>query len=68
MKIPSIIIQVPTLVLWGELDEAFVVDNLHNLEQYVSNCQIKRFADASHWLQHEKSPEINEAIKLFINS
>ncbi|WP_343215948.1 alpha/beta hydrolase [Colwellia sp. Arc7-D] len=66
MKIPNIRVHVPTLILWGEQDEAFVVENLDDLEQYVPNCTIKRFQDASHWLMHEKSTEINYAIEGFI--
>ena len=66
MKIPNIRVHVPTLILWGEQDEAFVVENLDDLEQYVPNCTIKRFQDASHWLMHEKSTEINHAIEGFI--
>ena len=66
MKIPNIRVHVPTLILWGEQDEAFVVENLDDLEQYVPNCTIKRFQDASHWLMHEKSTEINRAIEDFI--
>ena len=68
MKIPNIRVNVPTLILWGEQDEAFVVENLNNLEQYVPNCTIKRFKDASHWLMHEKSAQINIAIENFINT
>ena len=66
MHIPNIKITVPTLILWGELDQAFVVETLDGIEEFVANCQIKRFANASHWLQHEKSPEVNHAIDEFI--
>lgn len=68
MKIPNIRVHIPTLILWGEQDEAFVVENLDHIEQYVPNCTIKRFKDASHWLMHEKSTEINHAIECFINT
>ena len=66
MKIPSIRVHVPTLILWGEHDQAFVKENLDGIEQYVPDYTIERFADASHWLMHEKSAEINEAIARFI--
>jgi len=68
MKVPNIRIDVPTLILWGEKDQAFVNENLDDLEPYVPHCTIKRFADTSHWLMHEKSDEINSAIDRFINS
>lgn len=66
MHIPNIKIDVPTLILWGELDQAFVIETLEGIEEYVPNCQIRRFIGASHWLQRERSPEINYAIDEFI--
>jgi len=66
MKIPNIRINVPTLVLWGEEDQAFVNDNLIELENYVPQCTVIRFANTSHWLQHEKPHEINQAIERFL--
>lgn len=66
MKIPNIRIDVPTLILWGEQDQAFVNENLDGIENYVPNCKIIRFPNASHWLMHERSPEINVEIAEFI--
>jgi len=68
MKIPNICINVPTLILWGEEDQAFVNENLNGLEDYVPNCTIERFVNTSHWLMHEKPLEINCAITRFINT
>lgn len=68
MRIPNIRIEVPTLVLWGEKDEAFVVENLDGIQDYVPDCQIKRFPDASHWLQHEKPNEVNRELQRFIET
>ena len=66
MKIPDIRIQVPTLVLWGEKDEAFVPELLNGLEHYVADLQVQRFPAASHWLQHEYPAEVTLAIGDFI--
>lgn len=68
MKVPTIHIHVPTLILWGEQDQAFVTENLNGIEKYVPDCEVKRFPQASHWLMHEKTPEINQAIATFIRS
>jgi pimeloyl-ACP methyl ester carboxylesterase len=68
MKMPNIRINVPTLILWGEQDQAFVIENLDGIEKYVPNCTIERFEDASHWLMHEESTEINNAIIRFIKT
>lgn len=67
MKIPEIRIHVPTLVLWGEQDQAFVVNNLDDLDKYVEDLKIIRFPNASHWLQHECPLEINRAITEFLH-
>ncbi|MCI2285763.1 alpha/beta hydrolase [Colwellia sp. MSW7] len=66
MKVPTIHIHVPTLILWGEQDQAFVTENLNDIERYVPDCEVRRFPKASHWLMHEKTPEINETIADFI--
>lgn len=67
IKIPNIRINRPTLVLWGENDQAFVNENLEEIEEYVPDCRIIRFAKTSHWIQHERPCEVNEAIDEFIN-
>ena len=66
IKVPHIDISVPTLVLWGEQDQAFDIDVLNGLADYIADYQEYRFADASHWLHHEKPEEVNQAIDLFL--
>lgn len=68
MKIPDIRITVPTQVLWGELDKAFVPELLDGIEKYVPDISIKRFSHASHWLQHEYPDEVSLAIQDFIKN
>ena len=67
MKIPNIRINCPTLILWGEQDQAFVKENLDGVEEYVPDVRIKRFPDASHWLQHELPDAVNREIEGFLN-
>lgn len=66
MKIPNIRIDCPTLILWGEQDQAFVKENVVGVEEYVPNLQIKRFPNASHWLQHELPNQVNQEIDNFL--
>lgn len=68
MKIPNIRIHCPTLVLWGDRDEAFVPELLTGIEDYVPECTITRFPEASHWLLHECPDEVNQAIDGFISA
>ena len=66
MKIPNIRISCPTLILWGEQDQAFVKENLDGIEEYVPDVKVKRFHKASHWLQHELPNEVNQEIHNFL--
>jgi len=59
-------VRVPTLVIWGEQDVALTVKNLDGLENFVPELTVKRIADASHWVVHEKTAEVNEYIREFI--
>lgn len=59
-------VRVPTLVIWGEKDTALTVKNLEGLEKYVPELTIRRVAEGSHWLLHEKGAEVNGYIREFI--
>jgi pimeloyl-ACP methyl ester carboxylesterase len=48
----------PTLVLWGERDQALSARLLlTDLERYVPRVRVERFPNAGHWL-HRDLPEI----------
>lgn len=68
MKIPNIRINCPTLILWGEQDQAFIKENLDGIEEYVPNVRVKRFPTASHWLQHELPDEVNSEMTTFLSN
>jgi pimeloyl-ACP methyl ester carboxylesterase len=68
MKIPNIRISCPTLILWGEQDQAFVKQNIDGIEEYVPCVRVKRFPDASHWLQHELPDDVNREIECFLKT
>ena len=59
-------VQVPTLVIWGEKDIALTTHNLEGLNQFVPELTVKRIADGSHWVIHEKPAEVNQYIREFI--
>jgi len=60
-------VTVPTLVIWGELDEQLLAGNIEGLGDYVEHLTIRRVADASHWIIHEQPELINFYIDDFIN-
>jgi epoxide hydrolase 4 len=60
-------VKVPTLVIWGEQDQALLPGNLDGLERHVADLRIVRVPDASHWIAHEKPRLVNELIRNFIS-
>jgi pimeloyl-ACP methyl ester carboxylesterase len=53
----TVTIAVPTTVLWGERDRALLPCLLDGLGEFVPELDLRRVADASHWLVHER-PEL----------
>jgi pimeloyl-ACP methyl ester carboxylesterase len=62
------IINVPTLLIWGEQDVALGIELTHDLEQWVPNIQIRRLPDSGHWVQQEKPDAVNELILEFLTN
>jgi epoxide hydrolase 4 len=62
---PSIV-KIPTLVIWGEQDMRLLSKNLDGLEQFVPLLTVKRIADGSHWVVHEKPTQVNAYMRDFI--
>jgi pimeloyl-ACP methyl ester carboxylesterase len=59
-------VDVPTLVLWGEQDVAIDIHTLDGMENYVADLTVKRFPDASHWVQQDVPDEINAELKAWL--
>jgi pimeloyl-ACP methyl ester carboxylesterase len=59
-------VTVPTLVIWGELDQALLLGNLNGLEKYVDKLTVERIPDGSHWVVHEQPELVNSMIREFI--
>ncbi|WP_302081796.1 alpha/beta fold hydrolase [Salinibaculum rarum] len=59
-------VDVPTLVIWGEQDQALSVDLLDDLDEWVSDLRIQRLPDASHWVQSDAPDEVNELLVEFL--
>ncbi len=61
-----VMINVPTLVIWGEKDTALTVHNLEGLDEFIPDLTIKRIPEGSHWVINEQPNRINSLIKDFI--
>ncbi len=62
----SFVVNVPTLVIWGEKDPAMVPQNLDGLAEFVPQLTVKRILEASHWLVHRQSAEVTAYIREFV--
>jgi pimeloyl-ACP methyl ester carboxylesterase len=61
-------VDVPTLVIWGERDDALLQGNLDGLEEHVDRLEIQRIPDASHWVVHEQPARVNLIIRDFLRT
>jgi pimeloyl-ACP methyl ester carboxylesterase len=59
-------VKVPTLVIWGEEDQALLTGNLDGIEEYVADLTVKRIPGATHWVVHEQPEVVNALIREFI--
>jgi epoxide hydrolase 4 len=59
-------VDVPTLVIWGERDQALLAGNLDGLERHVAPLTVHRIPDASHWVVHERPEQVNRIIRGFL--
>jgi len=59
-------VKMPTLVIWGEQDQALLTGNLDGLEEYIENLTVKRIPDSTHWVIHEQPELVNSLIRDFI--
>jgi len=60
------IIQVPTLMLWGEKDGYTGKDSTRGTERYVKNLDLKFLPNCSHWTQQDCPKEVNQYMNDFL--
>lgn len=60
------ILEVPTLMIWGEQDSALSKEMTYGTETYVRDFQIRYIPDANHWVQQEKPELVNQYIREFL--
>ncbi|AFY46906.1 putative hydrolase or acyltransferase of alpha/beta superfamily [Nostoc sp. PCC 7524] len=60
------ILQVPTLMIWGECDTALGKELTYDTATYVKNLKIKYIPGCGHWVQQEQPELINQYIREFL--
>lgn len=60
------VLEVPTLMIWGENDTALGKELTYGTENYVRNLQIKYIPNCSHWVQQEQPYLVNQYMREFL--
>jgi pimeloyl-ACP methyl ester carboxylesterase len=62
------VLEVPTLMIWGEEDIALGKELTYGTELYVRDFRIKYIPNCSHWVQQEQPELVNQYIQEFLGS
>jgi pimeloyl-ACP methyl ester carboxylesterase len=62
------VLQVPTLMIWGENDSALGKELTYGTEDYVQDFQIQYIPNCSHWVQQEQPHLVNSCMRDFLAS
>lgn len=60
------VLEVPTLMLWGENDTALGKELTYGTEAYVRDFRIKYIPNCSHWVQQEQPQLVNQYMREFL--
>lgn len=60
------IIDVPTLMIWGEADSALCVETTDRTEPLMADFTLRRLPNVSHWVQQEAPETVNAMIAAWL--
>ena len=60
------VIDVPTLLIWGEEDVALDLICLDGTERYVRHLTLHRLPGVSHWVQQDAPEQVNALLRQFL--
>ncbi len=61
-------IDVPTLMIWGDLDPFFTPQTLRDFSEYVPDLRIEHVPDAGHFVQTDAPGRVNELMIGFLKN
>jgi pimeloyl-ACP methyl ester carboxylesterase len=64
---PWSVLDVPTLLIWGEEDAALGKELTLGTDDYVSNLQLRYIPQCSHWVQQEQPGQVNALMAEFLD-
>jgi pimeloyl-ACP methyl ester carboxylesterase len=59
-------IEVPTLMIWGEVDSALGKELTYGTDEYVADLTLRYLPDVSHWVQQEAPETVNGMIEAWL--
>lgn len=62
------VLEVPTLMIWGENDLPLGKELTYGTDRYVRNFQIQYIPHCSHWVQQEQPERVNQYIRDFLEN
>lgn len=60
--------KVPTLLIWGEKDNALGKELTFGTDRYVETLEVKYIPDSSHWVQQDTPETVNEIMGTYLKS
>ncbi|NET89472.1 MAG: alpha/beta hydrolase [Kamptonema sp. SIO1D9] len=60
------VLDLPTLMIWGEEDTALAKELTYGTEAYVNHLTIKYIPNCSHWVQQEQPLLVNQYMREFL--
>lgn len=60
------VIEVPTLMIWGEEDVALSIESTYGTERWVPNLTLRYLPGVSHWVQQEAPETVNAMLRAWL--
>ena len=61
-------IDVPTLMIWGEEDKALALELTEGYAPYVADFTLERLPRVSHWVQQEAPEAVNARLERWLGA
>jgi epoxide hydrolase 4 len=62
------LIDVPTLMIWGEEDIALNIHCTQGTEEWVPNLTLRKLPGVSHWVQQDAPDQVNAALSAWLDT
>jgi pimeloyl-ACP methyl ester carboxylesterase len=59
-------IEIPTLLLWGEEDRALGIETTYGTERHVADLTLRYLPGVSHWVQQEAPEAVNAMLEAWL--